>query len=41
MSGFDAASAIKVIQIPDKLYFKIGEVARIVGVKEYGPLLRF
>lgn len=35
MSGFDAASAIKVIQIPDKLYFKIGEVARIVGVKEY------
>ena len=31
----EQASAVTQAELPDKLYFKIGEVARIVGVKPY------
>src|SRR6266702_6124135 len=27
--------AVTAVEVPDKLYFKIGEVARLVGVKPY------
>jgi len=35
----DAAPQIPVEEIPDKLYFRIGEVARLAGIKPY--VLRF
>jgi DNA-binding transcriptional MerR regulator len=35
----DAAPQIPVEDIPDKLYFRIGEVARLAGIKPY--VLRF
>src|SRR5919202_1982357 len=35
----DAGTAGNTREIPDKLYFRIGEVSRIVGVKPY--VLRF
>src|ERR1700727_2533754 len=35
----DLKAAVEAAEIPDKLYFRIGEVARLAGIKPY--VLRF
>jgi DNA-binding transcriptional MerR regulator len=35
----NAAATLSTLEIPDKLYFRIGEVARLAGIKPY--VLRF
>src|SRR5258708_24447755 len=39
MSSSEALSLAPMEEIPDKLYFRIGEVARLAGIKPY--VLRF
>ena len=38
-NAIDLAAARAALEIPDKLYFRIGEVARLAGIKPY--VLRF
>jgi hypothetical protein len=33
--GIDMAALGRPVEIPEKLYFKIGEVSRLAGVKPY------